>query len=138
MFELLTEEGEVAILQTASKTEAERWMNMLSSTGLSVANKRASYLEAIGKLDLGESIGPNARQPETIPERNSESHERHAGFLDGTKVFGVPLETLVARDGGNIPAIAEFLFREVEARGLLEVRRRKYWPLAHLALQFLG
>jgi len=124
VFELLTEEGEVAILQGASKEEADRWMKLLANTGVSIANKRASYLEAIGKLDLGDSLSQRGfNQPDTIPERNSESHDRSMliGVGGSTTVFQIPLERLVTCKGGKIPKIAEFLFREVENRGLFEV-----------------
>lgn len=123
VFELLTEEGEVAVLQAASKEEADKWRQLLSNTGVNIANKRASYLEAIGKLDLGDTLRQRGLQPDSIPERNSESHDSLgvSGSSGSPKVFGIPLERLVAREGGKIPNIAEFLFSEVENRGLLEV-----------------
>lgn len=131
VFELFTEEGEVAILQTSSKAEADKWIQVLSSTGLTIANKRASYLEHIGKLESPIQALQHSHKSDTIPERNSESHERalKSGSSQGTtggKVFGVLLEEIIQREGGKIPKIAEMLFNEIENKGLLEVNPRPH------------
>lgn len=127
VFELVTEEGEVAILQTGDKAETDKWMQILSNTGTSIANKRASYLETIGKLDIGNALAEKRLQPDTIQERKSESHDRpmpgQASSVqqNNARMFGTSLEELVRREGGKIPRLAEALFKEIESRGLLEV-----------------
>lgn len=132
VFDLFTEEGEVAILQTPSKAEADKWIQVLSSTGLTIANKRASYLESIGNLESPRYTVPHGTGPDTILERNSESHERvlKSGSSEGArgaKVFGVPLQEIIQREGGKIPRIAEMLFSEIENKGLLEVNPILHW-----------
>jgi len=113
-------------------------MSILASMGTSIANKRASYLGGIsatlGRLDTvtggGNTPALSSIHPETIHERNSESWEQAATSSQSTpkearkdhKLFGVPLETLIEREGGKIPKIIQFLLHEVETRGLLEVR----------------
>lgn len=127
VFELVTEEGEVAILQTGDKEETDKWMQILSNTGTSIANKRASYLETIGKLDIGNALAEKRLQPDTIQERKSESYDRpmpgqaNSVQQHNSRLFGMSLEELVRREGSKIPRLAEALFKEIESRGLLEV-----------------
>lgn len=113
VFEVQTEEGEVAILQTMSASLVEKWTSVLEEVGQTIASRRASYLET---LSTAASVINEQAQPSSP---SSPSPKRWASS-NAVAVFGTRLEDLVRREGRPLPAILERLLEAIEEHGLAE------------------
>lgn len=110
VFELQTEEGEVALLQSLDPSMQVEWLDKLQDVACHLEEKRRS----VNVLHLIPAASPTILElayREPAPPRNTED-----------AVFGVRLETLVAKEGGLIPKAIHSIFNMIEEHGLEEVR----------------
>ncbi|GLB37976.1 putative GTPase-activator protein for Rho-like GTPases [Lyophyllum shimeji] len=111
-FKLDTEDGGHYILQAMNRRDMVKWIETISRVTKMAAKRRLTYLGSSPKPQLSDHI---------------HSHPVVAS-RDPKAVFGVELEFLLQREGGNepvppgaVPFVIEQCLSEVEARGLTEV-----------------
>lgn len=107
VFEVETEEGEIAILQATSDAERQQWMKHVEELAERVANKRASYIEPVPEFSSAtDDAAPDDGTPGIPPS--------------STQCFAIKLEDLLHRDGTTVPWVITTLLAAVEQHGFNE------------------